>query len=64
LADQEIPATELPTKVAELLGGRAKNDRVLFLAADDSLNYEAVLRIVDLAKSGVRDLSIGVITME
>ena len=40
LADQEIPAAELPARVAEILGGRPADKRVLFLAADDRLNYE------------------------
>jgi hypothetical protein len=35
---------------------------VLFLAADDRLNYEVILRIVDLAKSGVEDLRIEFVT--
>jgi hypothetical protein len=35
---------------------------VLFLAADDRLNYEGVLRIVDLAKSGVDELKIEFLT--
>ncbi len=64
LADREIPAAELPARVAEILGSRPRDQRVLFLAADDRLNYEGVLRIVDLAKSGVDDLKIGVITTE
>jgi biopolymer transport protein TolR len=58
LADQKIPAAELPGRVAEMLGGQPAEKRVLFLAADDSLNYEGVLRIIDLAKSGVEDLKI------
>jgi biopolymer transport protein ExbD len=58
LADQKIPAGELPARVAEMLGGQPAEKRVLFLAADDSLNYEGVLRIIDLAKSGVEDLKI------
>jgi len=62
LADRKIPVAELPVRVAELLGGRPSEKRVLFLAADDSLNYEGVLRIVDLAKSGVEDLSIEFLT--
>ena len=61
LAENEIPAAELPARVAEILGGRPREERVLFLAADDSLNYEGVLRIVDLARAGVDDLAIGVI---
>src|SRR5215468_5646561 len=58
LADQKIPAAELPARVGEILGGRPPEQRALFLAVDDRLNYEAVLRIIDLAKSGVEDLKI------
>jgi biopolymer transport protein TolR len=58
LDDQTIPAGELPARVADILGGQPSEKRVLFLAADDQLNYEGVLRIVDLAKSGVDDLKI------
>jgi biopolymer transport protein TolR len=61
LAGQEIPAAELPRRVVEMLGGRPADGRVLFLAADDRLNYEGVLRVVDLAKSGVDDLKIAFI---
>jgi len=64
LADREIPATDLPVRVAELLGGRPKEQRVLFIAVDDRLNYEGVLRIVDLAKSNIEDLTIEVITAD
>ena len=64
LDDREIPATELPTRVAEILSGRPTDQRVLFLAADDRLNYEAVLRIVDLAKSGVDGLRIEFVTTD
>jgi biopolymer transport protein ExbD len=58
LADQEIPADELPTRVAQVMSDRPAEKRVLFLGADDRLNYEGVLRIVDLAMSGVPDLKI------
>jgi biopolymer transport protein ExbD len=58
LADEEIPATELPTRLAGLLGNRPADARVLFLGADDRLNYEGVLRVVDMATSSVRDLKI------
>jgi biopolymer transport protein ExbD len=64
LADQKIPAAELPARVAEFLGGLPEEKRVLFLAADDRLNYEGVLRIIDLAKSGVADLKIEFITTQ
>jgi len=62
LADKEIPATELPARMAEMLGSKPPEKRVLFLAADDKLNYAGVLRIVDLAKSGVDDLKIEFLT--
>jgi biopolymer transport protein ExbD len=62
LGGQEIPATELSAQVAQNLGGQPSEKRVLFLAADDRLNYEGLLRIVDLAKSGVEDLKIEFIT--
>ncbi len=61
LADRDISVSELSAGVAELLASRPREKRVLFLAADDRLNYEGVLRIVDLAKSSVADLTIDVI---
>ena len=62
LADQQIAAADLPARVAEILAGQPPEKHVLFLDADDRLNYEGVLRIVDLAKSGVEDLKIEFIT--
>jgi len=64
LNDQVIPASDLPVRVGEILGGRPAEQRVLFLAADDRLNYEGVLRIVDLAKSRVDDLQIEFLTID
>ena len=58
LGDQKIAATELPARVGDILGSRPPEKRVLFLAADDRLNYEGVLRILDLAKSGVEELKV------
>jgi biopolymer transport protein ExbD len=58
LNDEKIAPSELPARVASALGGRPAEQHVLFLAADDSLNYEGVLRIIDLAKSNVDDLRI------
>jgi len=62
LADKKIPAAELSARVAEILGSRPAEKRVLFLSADDRLNYEGVLRILDLAKSDVEDLKVEFIT--
>ena len=62
LGDQKIPAAELPTRVAGILGGLPAEKRVLFLDADDRLNYEGVLRILDLAKANVQELKVEFIT--
>ena len=64
LADQKIPASELPQRVANILGSRPPKKRVLFLSADDRLNYEGVLRILDLAKSNVEDLKVEFLTSQ
>ena len=64
LDDQKIPAAELPARVADILGGQPTEKRVLFLAADDRMNYEGVLRIIDLAKSRVDELKIEFLTAQ
>jgi biopolymer transport protein ExbD len=64
LNEQLIPATDLPARLAGIFGGRPVNQRVLFLAVDDRLNYEGVLRIVDLAKSGVDNLQVEFLTTD
>ena len=57
--DERLAVADLPPRLAALFAGRVAADRVLFLTAEDGLNYEAVLRILDVAKSGVSDLRIG-----
>ena len=64
LADQKIPASELPQRVANILGARPPEKRVLFLYADDRMNYEGILRILDLAQSNVKDLKIAFLTAQ
>ena len=62
LNDERLAVTNLAARVAEIFATREGADRVLFLAAEERLNYEGVMRIVDAAKSGVADLRIGLIT--
>ena len=64
LANQAVPASDLPALVAGYMAGRPADQHVLFLAADDRMNYEGVLRIVDLARSGVDDLQIEFLTTD
>src|SRR5262245_5707721 len=60
-----IKLSELATKMGDIMKGRKKEDKILFLAAQEKLNYEAVVQIVDIAKNGVGDdLRIGIVTDE
>ena len=61
----EIALSDLPTKMSEIFKNRKTSDKLLFLAAQEKLNYEAVVQIVDMAKSAVgEDLKIGIVTDE
>ena len=64
IAGYSIPVIKLPELVVEFMSGRSADQHVLFLATDDRMNYEAVLRIVDLARSGVDDLRIEFLTTD
>ena len=48
-----LAARALPARLAEVFRPRATSDRVLFVAAEDAVNYEAVVRLVDEAKRAV-----------
>ena len=52
IGGETVDLESLPERAASLFAHRKADDRVLFVDAEDSLNYEAVLRIVDIAKSG------------
>jgi len=58
---ETVPVADLARRAAEIYAGRRPEDRVLFLAADDRLNYEGVMRIVDSARSEVEGLRIGLL---
>ena len=64
LNDEVVPVTELSARIGEIFTERDVPDRVLFLVADERLNYEGVMRIVDVAKSGVEELRIGLVTAQ
>jgi len=60
-----VTLTQLASKMGEVMKNRKKEEKILFLAAEEKLNYEAVVQIVDIAKSGVGDdLRIGIVTDE
>ena len=60
--EESMPLGQLPQRLREAYASRGKADRVLFLAAEERLNYEVVLRIVDVARSSVEGLRIGLVT--
>jgi biopolymer transport protein ExbD len=59
---EDTSIAALPDRLREIYRDRAATERVLFLSADDDVNYEGVLRIVDVAKTAVTDLEIGFVT--
>lgn len=60
LNDETVEVAELAGRVAEIMAPRV--EPVLFLACDAELNYEAVMRIIDAARSRVDGLRIGMVT--
>jgi len=60
----KLPVSELPTKIGEVFKNRKSSDKVLFLAAEEKLNYEGIIRILDFARTGMEDLKVGVVTDE
>ena len=60
-----IRLNDLATKMGEIFKNRKREEKILFLAAQEKLNYEGVVQILDLARSGVGDdLKIGIVTDE
>ena len=62
---EEVLATDLARRMGEIFGNRRKADKILFIAAEEKLNYEGVIRLLDLAKTGAgEDLKVGIVTDE
>jgi len=64
LNKEEVDVTQLATRITETFKNRKSIDKILFLAAEEKLNYEAVIRIVDMAKKGEEGLKIGIVSDE
>jgi biopolymer transport protein ExbD len=60
----QIDASELPTRIGEIFKNRKSSDKILFLAAEEKLNYEGIIRLLDLAKKGDADLKVGIVSDE
>ena len=59
--EDKITLADLGRTVEDLYRERRGSDRVLFIAVEDRFNYEAAMRIIDIARTGVQDLKIGVV---
>ena len=59
-----IDVSDLPRRMGEVFKNRKASEKILFLAAEEKLNYEAIIRILDLAKKGMDDLKVGIVTDE
>jgi biopolymer transport protein TolR len=64
LNKNEVDISQLSTKITEVFKNRKSSDKILFLAAEEKLNYEGVIRILDLAKKGDDALQIGIVSDE
>ncbi len=63
--DEPVTITDLPRKLDEIYKARKKSEKIIFLAAQNKMNYEAVVRILDVAKTAVgEDLKIAIVSDE
>lgn len=61
---EAVSIDRLPQRMFEIMKGRKGNDKVLFLAAQEKINYEAVIRILDAARSLDEGIKIGIVKDE
>lgn len=62
---EPIEMSQLALKMTEIFKNRRHDDRVLFLAAQEKLNYEGIVQILDVARGGAgEDLKIGIVSDE
>ena len=64
LNKDEVDIANLPTRIAETFKNRKSSDKILFLAAEEKLNYEGVVRILDAARKGDDGVKVGIVSDE
>ena len=64
LNKDEVSIDQLPTRIGEIFKNRRSTDKILFLAAEEKLNYEGIIRILDIARKGDEMLKIGIVSDE
>lgn len=64
LNKDEVNIADLPTRIGETFKNRKTSDKILFLAAEEKLNYEGVIRILDAARKGDDTVKVGIVSDE
>lgn len=65
LNKEPVRATDLARRMTEIYEKRRAADKLLFLAAEEQLNYEGIMKILDIARTAVgEDLKVGIVTDE
>lgn len=60
-----VPMADMAKRFKDTFENRKSIDRILFLAAEEKLNYEAIVKILDIARKAVgEDLKVGIVTDE
>jgi biopolymer transport protein ExbD len=63
--NETVRVSDLSRRMGEVFKNRKSSDKILFLAAQEKLNYEGIVQILDLARVGAgEDLKIGIVTDE
>jgi biopolymer transport protein TolR len=63
--DDPFSLSDLGQQLSTIYKAREKSQHILFLAAQNKINYEAVVRILDIAKTAVgEDLKIAIVSDE
>jgi biopolymer transport protein ExbD len=62
---EPVRASDLSRRMSEVFKNRKPSDKILFLAAQEELNYEGIVQLLDLARAGAGDdLKIGIVADE
>lgn len=60
-----VAVKDLGRRMSEIMNARKKSEKVIFLAVQEKMNYEAVVRILDVAKNAVgEDLKVAIVSDE
>ena len=64
LNKDEVEISQLGIRIGEVFKNRKSADKILFLAAEEKLNYEGVIRILDIARKADESVKVGIVSDE